>query len=115
MGKNIVICADGTGNKFSDKNSNVVKLYQCLDLSAPGRQIAYYHGGLGTLGDPSALSQWSKRWTAAKGLAFGYGLTRAIADIYSFLMDTYEDGDRVFLFGFSRGAYTVRAVTGMLH
>jgi uncharacterized protein (DUF2235 family) len=115
MGKNIVICADGTGNKFCNENSNVIKLYQCLDLSAPDRQIAYYHGGLGTLGDPSALSQWSKRWTRAKGLAFGYGLTRAISDIYTFLMETYEAGDQVYLFGFSRGAYTVRALAGMLH
>jgi uncharacterized protein (DUF2235 family) len=115
MSRNIVICADGTGNKFCDENSNVIKLYQCLDLSDSGRQIGYYHGGLGTLGDPSALSQLQKRWTKAKGLAFGYGLTRAISDSYSFLMDTYEPGDRVFLFGFSRGAYTVRALAGMLH
>jgi uncharacterized protein (DUF2235 family) len=113
--KNIVICADGTGNKFSDENTNVVKLYQSLDLSDPCRQVAYYHGGLGTLGAPSALSQWSRRWTRLKGLAFGYGLTGAISDTYSFLMDMYEEKDRVFLFGFSRGAYTVRAVAGLLH
>ena len=51
-----------------------------------------------------------------KGLAFGYGLTQAISDCYSFLMDTFEPGDRdVLLFGFSRGAYTVRALSGMLH
>jgi len=115
MSRNIVICADGTGNKFCDENSNVIKLYQCLDLRDPTRQIAYYHGGLGTLGDPGALSQIQKRWTKAKGLAFGYGLTRAISDIYAFLMETYQPDDRLFLFGFSRGAYTVRALAGMLH
>jgi uncharacterized protein (DUF2235 family) len=115
MPKNIVICADGTGNKFSGRNTNVVRLYGALDLRYPTQQIAYYHGGLGTMGDPGALSQWSKRWTRAKGLAFGYGLSRAIAEIYAFLMDAYEPGDRLFLFGFSRGAYTVRAVSGMLH
>ena len=115
MPKNIIVCADGTGNKFCDKNTNVVKLYSVLDLSDPARQIAYYHGGLGTMGSPGALSQWSKRWTRVKGLAFGYGLTAEIGDCYSFLMDTFEQGDRVFLFGFSRGAYTVRALAGMLH
>ena len=115
MPKNIVICADGTGNKFSGRNTNVVRLYSALDLRDPTQQIAYYHGGLGTMGDPGALSQWSKRWTRAKGLAFGYGLSRAIADIYTFLMDNYEPEDRLYLFGFSRGAYTVRALSGMLH
>ncbi len=115
MSKNIVICADGTGNKFCDKNTNVVKLYSALDLRDSSHQVAFYHGGLGTVGAPSALSNWALRWTKIKGLAFGYGLTTAIAGIYSFLMETYEDGDRIFLFGFSRGAYTVRAVSGMLH
>src|SRR2546427_5693195 len=115
MAKNIVICADGTGNKFCNKNTNVVKLYSALDLSDPTRQIAYYHGGLGTMGAPGALSQWSKRWTKTRGLAFGYGLTDAIGHSYSFLMDTFEEGDRIYLFGFSRGAYTVRALSGMLH
>lgn len=115
MSKTIVICADGTGNQFCGHNSNVIKLYQCLDLTNPARQVAYYHGGLGTMGDPGALSNWSKRWTRAKGLAFGYGLTRAIADIYAYLMETYEGGDSVFLCGFSRGAYTVRALAGLLH
>lgn len=115
MPKNIVICADGTGNKFGDANTNVVKLFGALDLGSPASQVAYYHGGLGTMGSPAALSQWSRRWTKVKGLAFGYGLTRAISDCYSFLMDTFEEGDRLFLFGFSRGAYTVRALSGMLH
>jgi uncharacterized protein (DUF2235 family) len=115
MPKNIIICADGTGNKFCNTNTNVVKLYSVLDLTDPMRQIAYYHGGLGTMGAPGALSQWSKRWTRVKGLAFGYGLTHDISDSYSFLMDTFEQGDRIFLFGFSRGAYTVRALAGLLH
>jgi len=115
MAKNIVICADGTGNKFCDTNTNVLRLYSVLDLTNPARQIAYYHGGLGTMGAAGALSQWSKRWTRVKGLAFGYGLTHDIGDCYAFLMDTFEPDDRLFLFGFSRGAYTVRALSGLLH
>jgi uncharacterized protein (DUF2235 family) len=115
MPKNIVICCDGTGNKFCDRNTNVVNLYSVLDLSNPTAQIAYYHCGLGTMGAPAAVTRLLKFWTKAKGLAFGYGLTRDIGDAYKFLMDNYEEGDRVYLFGFSRGAYTARALSGMLH
>lgn len=114
MAKNIVICADGTGNKFSNENTNVVRLYQTLKLDNFSTQISYYHGGLGTMGAVGAFSQLGKRWTKIKGMAFGSGLSEAIAGIYTFLMDTYEEGDRIYLYGFSRGAYTVRALSGML-
>jgi uncharacterized protein (DUF2235 family) len=114
MAKNIVICCDGTGNKFCNNNTNVIKLYSALDLSDPSRQIAYYHGGLGTVAARGAITHIGQWWTKVIGLAFGYGLTSDIGDIYAFLMDNYEAGDRVYLFGFSRGAYTVRAVSGML-
>ena len=115
MAKNIVICCDGTGNQYSDKNTNVVKLYSALDLADNTQQIAYYHPGLGTMGAASALTRVARWWTKVLGLAFGYGLTQDIADAYKFLMDTYEENDRVYLFGFSRGAYTARALSGMLH
>lgn len=115
MPKNIVICCDGTGNKFCDANTNVVKLYSALDLGQPARQVAYYHAGLGAMGAPNALSRLSRWWTKVIGLAFGYGLARDIGDAYAFLMDTFQEGDHLFLFGFSRGAFTVRALTGMLH
>ncbi len=110
--KNIVICCDGTGNQFGDANSNVIKLYQTLVLG-PG-QIAYYHPGVGTMGAMNALTWAGKAWTKFRGLAFGYGLSENIADAYRYLMREYEEGDRVFVFGFSRGAYTARAVCGML-
>ena len=115
MPKNIVVCCDGTGNTFSDHNTNVTKLFSVLDLDSPARQVAYYHAGLGTMGAPNALSRLSRFWTKLLGLAFGYGLAGDIGDAYAFLMDTFEPGDRVFLFGFSRGAFTVRALAGMLH
>ena len=114
MPKNIVICCDGTGNEFGDNNSNVVKLYSTLIID--GRtQIGYYHPGVGTMGAPTATNPLSKMWSVVMGLAFGAGLLRNVGDAYRYLMDTYEDGDRVFLFGFSRGAYTVRALAGVLH
>ncbi len=98
MPKNIVICCDGTGNEFGEHNSNVVKLYSTLIMGAP-----------------TATNRVSKAWSVVMGLAFGGGLLANVGDAYRYLMDTYEDGDKVFLFGFSRGAYTVRALAGVLH
>jgi uncharacterized protein (DUF2235 family) len=111
--KDLVLCLDGTGNEFGDANSNVVKLYATLARS--DRQVCYYHPGLGTRGDPGALTKLAKFWTEVIGLAFGYGLSGNLADAYSFIMCEYEPGDRLFIFGFSRGAYTARALCGMLH
>lgn len=114
MPKNIVVFCDGTGNQYGDRNSNVVKLYSLL-VEDPQRQILFYDPGVGTISSHRALA-FVRKWTARIiGLAFGVGLTKNIADAYRFLMSTYEEGDHVFIFGFSRGAYTARAVAGMLH
>lgn len=110
--KNIVICCDGTGNRFSDRNSNVVKLYACLAVNQD--QVAYYHPGLGTMGNPNNVTWPGRQATKIAGLAFGYGLRDHLAEAYRFLMETYAEGDHIFLFGFSRGAYTVRALAGAL-
>jgi uncharacterized protein (DUF2235 family) len=112
MSKNIVICCDGTGNEFSQNNSNVVKLYSALDQTAD--QVSYYHPGVGTMGSKNALSAIGKWWTWFIGLAFGYGISENIADAYLFLMRNYEEGDKIYIFGFSRGAYTARALAGVL-
>lgn len=112
MAKNIVVCCDGTGNKFGTENSNVVKLYTCLKVEKDQR--AYYHPGVGTMGDPRKGSWLAKQYSRIAGLAFGLGFQGNLADAYQFLMDTYEDGDHIYLFGFSRGAYTVRALAGVL-
>ena len=114
MPRDIVICCDGTGNQYGDSNSNVVKLYWTLQLT-PGSQVAYYHPGVGTMGARNALTAIGKWWTRVRGLAFGYGVSDNIADAYSFLMNEFQPGDRIFVFGFSRGAYTARALCGMLH
>jgi uncharacterized protein (DUF2235 family) len=114
MSKNIVICCDGTGNDFGgDDNSNVVKLYSTLVINET--QAGYYHPGVGTMGDPRAREWFSKHWSRLMGLALGAGLLENVADAYRYLMEAYVDGDRVFLFGFSRGAYTARALAGVLN
>jgi uncharacterized protein (DUF2235 family) len=114
MPKNIVICCDGTGDEFGDRNSNVIKLYGTL-IQDNDQQIAYYHPGSGTMGSPDSLTRLAHWWTKMLGLGFGYGLARNIGSAYSYLMANYKDGDRVYLFGFSRGAYAVRALAAMLH
>jgi uncharacterized protein (DUF2235 family) len=113
MPKNIVICCDGTANEFAKHNTNVVKLYTVLRHD-PATQVAYYHPGLGTMEPAGALTTFTRKTTKALGMALGYGLANDIRDAYTFLMQAYEPDDRVFFFGFSRGAYTVRAVASLL-
>ena len=114
MPKNIVLCCDGTGNEVgADEYSNVAKLY--IRLAKNDDQITFYDPGLGTLGTPGFRTKTLTSLTRLMGLAFGYGLHDNIKDAYVFLMQHYEPGDRIFLFGFSRGAYTVRALAGMIH
>jgi len=114
MPRNIVICCDGTANEFAQDNTNVVKLYYVLNHHS-AEQVTFYHPGLGTMEPAGALTTVSRSVTKLLGKALGYGLANDIRDAYSFLMENYEEHDRLFLFGFSRGAYTVRAVCSLLY
>lgn len=109
--KNIVICSDGTGNEYGTNNTNVVELYSVAINDT--RQIAFYDPGVGTGSweyDESTGDLKSK-----SDQATGNGLMNNVEDAYRFLMATYEPGDRLYLFGFSRGAFTVRSLAGMLN
>lgn len=114
MSKNIVICCDGTGNQFSKNNSNVVKLFSVLKKT--DKQIAYYSPGVGTLNDSDlwGLKIKQKLYTFTS-LAFGRGIKRNVKEAYIYLMNNYQEGDKIFLFGFSRGAYTVRLLAAYIH
>ncbi|MCX4672306.1 DUF2235 domain-containing protein [Streptomyces sp. NBC_01381] len=115
MVKNIVMCLDGTGNQLKARgNTNVVKLYEMLDLRDPTAQIAYYDPGVGTFSAAGAWSLPARKLSKLFGLAFGSGLKANLAEAYTYLMHHYEPGDRIYLFGFSRGAYTARALAGLL-
>ena len=115
MGRNIVVCCDGTANQFDLNNTNVVKLYSTL-VDDAARQLIFYHPGVGTMEAPGALTSWGRKATILAGIAVGYGLERDITAAYTFIMNNYRagEGDRLFLFGFSRGAYTVRAIASLL-
>src|SRR3954451_2637038 len=104
--KNIVLLSDGTGNSAKAVfKTNVWRLFQVLDLRDPGRQIAFYDDGVGTS---------SFKLFAALGGIFGIGLKRNVIAIYSFCCRNYVAGDRIYCFGFSRGAFTIRIVAGMI-
>ena len=114
MARNLIVCFDGTNNQFGAHDTNVVRLVQALERFGT-QQIVYYDPGVGTLPEPGLMTQIGKRTSEIFGLAFGQGLTRKIECAYAFLMHNWQPGDRVFLFGFSRGAYTARALAGLLH
>jgi len=115
MTKNIVVCLDGTNNQLRAAiNTNVVRLFNLLELGDPARQVAYYDPGVGTFNSPGAWTPPARMLSRYAGLMFGAGLRQNLGEAYSFLMSTYEPDDKIFVFGFSRGAYSARALTGML-
>jgi uncharacterized protein (DUF2235 family) len=106
MSKNIVLLSDGTGNSAKALfKTNVWRLFQVLDLRNPSKQVAFYDDGVGTS---------SFKLFAVLGGIFGIGLKRNVIAIYSFCCRNYEADDRIFCFGFSRGAFTARIVAGMI-
>jgi uncharacterized protein (DUF2235 family) len=123
MPKNIVILCDGTSNTISENRTNVLRLHGVLEKS--DEQLVYYDPGVGTFG---AANAWLRSYRKAHeiwGLATGWGLDHNVKEAYRFLVDNFDDGeradgrnvepDRIYLFGFSRGAYTVRVLAGFLH
>ena len=110
--KNIVICCDGTGNEYGRNNTNVVKAFEALIKDQD--QVVFYDPGVGTFSEKAFIFAPLRKLGRLLGGALGIGLQKNVEDAYSYLMDVYEDGDKVFLFGFSRGAHTVRRLASML-
>ncbi len=134
MGKNVVVCSDGTGNTYDSRVTNVTRLVKCLDLDDPERQLVVYDQGVGTsagragevrghdapalrmLDAPIGRGLWPTGLVnRARGLLSGYGLKENLLQMYRVLADDLDPSDRLFLFGFSRGAFTVRALAALLH
>lgn len=106
MAKNIVLLSDGTGNSSAKLfKTNVWRLFQLLDLRDPAKQVACYDNGVGT---------GSFRPLAILAEVFGFGLKRNVIDLYVFCCRNFEPGDRIYCFGFSRGAFTIRIVAGLI-
>jgi len=113
--RTLVLCFDGTSDEYDATNTNVVKLYSVLRKDSVKDQLCYYQAGIGTYFAPGVVSP-AFRW-AAKLLdeAIAWYLYQHVIGGYKFLMQNYDLGDKVCIFGFSRGAYTARALAGMLH
>lgn len=107
--KRLVVCCDGTWNSLEmECPSNVVKLSQaCQAIATDGvPQVVYYDEGIGT------ANTLKDKWL---GGALGWGINANIQEAYRFLCLNYAPGDEIYLFGFSRGAYTVRSLAGMVY
>ncbi len=116
MPKNLIVCADGTGNKGgSTPSSNVYKIYKAVNKHHKGEeqenteiseQIIFYDNGVGTE---------KGKYRRLIGGAFGFGFEDNVRDLYKFLARNYEKDDNIYFFGFSRGASTIRACSGFIN
>ena len=125
MPKNIVILCDGTSNQIEEDRTNILRLYGCLAKN--GQQIVYYDPGVGSFGGDNAWRRFTSKTAEILGLAFGAGLDDNVKQAYRFLVEHYNPGrgaskngpgvapDRIYIFGFSRGAYTARVLAGFIH
>ncbi|MFI3219627.1 MAG: DUF2235 domain-containing protein [Methylococcales bacterium] len=118
--KNIILCADGTGNKGGyGADTNVYKVYKAVNIKNAKdkygdkvEQITFYDQGVGTSESGGDSNKYFIALAEAFGFGFGFGTN--VRQLYAFLARNYEEGDSIYLFGFSRGAATVRAVTGFI-
>ena len=117
--KRIVVCCDGTRGKYDaeDKKTNIVRLFERLGPDGP-EQISYYDPGVGTHSPlrNGTIGLLDKLVASASGMGItSEGLNGNVREAYRYLMACYEPADKVYLFGYSRGAHTVRVLAGMLH
>jgi uncharacterized protein (DUF2235 family) len=111
VAKRLIVCCDGTWNRPDQMESglaaptNVAKIALAVlrDGSGGTPQLLHYHPGVGT-----------RRFERLRGGAFGFGISRNVCDCYRFLVENYEPGDELYLFGFSRGAFTARSLAGLV-
>ena len=106
--KRLIVCCDGTWQKLDSKYpTNVIKIAQAIKPVCDDnvtQQIIFYDEGIGT----------GNRLDKITGGAFGWGIDQNIQDVYRFLSLNYQPGDEMYLYGFSRGAYTVRSLAGLI-
>lgn len=113
--RRLIICCDGTWNRADWEGgtaTNVIRIARAIKSVGISRdtakseipQIVYYHAGVGT----------GNRQDRILGGALGLGLSKNVRDTYAFLVNNYAPGDEIFLFGFSRGAFTARTLGGMI-
>ncbi|KAF9565097.1 hypothetical protein CPC08DRAFT_759803 [Agrocybe pediades] len=113
--RTLIVCFDGTGDQFDADNSNIVQLVSLLKKDDKNKQLVYYQTGIGTYTSPKVASPLMSKVMKTLDLMFALNLNAHVMSGYEFLMNNYVSGDKICIFGFSRGAYTARSLAGMLH
>ncbi|WP_162932983.1 DUF2235 domain-containing protein [Roseovarius sp. EL26] len=113
MSRKLVVCLDGTGNEIEKSESNVLRLYKSLKRTED--QLVYYQPGVGTLDTRPFARMFLTKPKQMLGLIAGMGLETNVLRAFEFLCKNYREGDRLYFFGYSRGAYTARALAGFIN
>ncbi|KAF8074124.1 hypothetical protein FPV67DRAFT_1480849 [Lyophyllum atratum] len=113
--RTLVLCFDGTGDQFDADNSNIVQLVSLLKKNDRSKQMVYYQAGIGTYTSPKVMTPFTSKLSKTLDEMFAWNLDGHVMSGYEFLMQNYVEGDRICIFGFSRGAYTARSLAGMIH
>ncbi|KAF8630983.1 hypothetical protein AX15_002693 [Amanita polypyramis BW_CC] len=113
--KTLVLCFDGTGDQFDADNSNIVQFVSMLKKDDKMKQMVYYQAGVGTYTSPAVATPFMSKVSKLLDEMLAWNINAHVMGGYEFLMQNYVDGDRICIFGFSRGAYTARSLAGMIH
>jgi hypothetical protein len=118
--RQLVLLCDGTNNNLTGqhRDTNVVKLAELLAAHPDPLRLVHYDPGVGNPGELPGATAWDqlrRRLARLHGLAFGRGVYENMAETYLFLMRHYRPGDELYIFGFSRGAFTARSVAGLVN
>ena len=112
--RKLIVCFDGTGNEIEKHESNILRLYKCLKHDET--QLVYYEPGVGTSPTrPFASGSIFSGVRRILGLIAGHGLEANVLHAYEFLCRNHQDGDQLYFFGYSRGAYTARMLAGFIN
>jgi uncharacterized protein (DUF2235 family) len=118
--KKIVLLLDGTSNEIEAQRTNILRLYGCLEKS--DTQLVYYDPGVGTISERNYWSRRQQKLSEVWGMATGRGIDENVKEAYRFLVENYqgrgaadEGRDQIYVFGFSRGAYTARMLAGFIY
>jgi hypothetical protein len=118
--RQLVLLCDGTNNNLTGgrDDTNVVRLAELMGVCPDPQRLIYYDPGVGNAGELPGATLWDTARRASErvaGLAFGRGVYENMVDSYQFLMNHCQPGDQIFVFGFSRGAFTARSVAGLVN
>jgi hypothetical protein len=118
--RQLILLCDGTNSNLTGgrADTQVVRLAELLRAHPDPARLVFYDPGVGNPGELPGATWWDGAKHFAErvaGLAFGRGVYENIAECYSFLMQHWQPGDQLFIFGFSRGAFTARSVAGLIN